>query len=178
MLNFMRKKRETTPSADAAATIENLKIPQEMNDVKNSDEIGENPVETESTIPHSKEIPEESVNPDPEETFVKKAIAFSEEKGINRSDIEEGLRVLREIRDGWSNGSLTTDMLTLVMKGLEYDVAVKAAREEGEIEGRNKQIDEKYMHPVESDGVPHLVNRYKTVNSSRISSIFDLARKA
>ncbi|MDE7438254.1 MAG: hypothetical protein K2M93_07185 [Muribaculaceae bacterium] len=193
MLNFIRKRKKPTESPPEVILEEEREETKESEEVKNTDEIDKNYIETkedeimneekEEEVKIEEKVAAENDNAikeeeSAEEKFEAMAKAFATERNIAESDMEAGIKVLKDIRDGWMSGELTTDMLALVMRGLEYDKAVKEAREAGEIAGRNTQIEEKYMRPIESDGLPHLAGSNVRKNSTRISSIFDLARHA
>lgn len=193
MLNFMRKRKKPTDSPPEVVLEEEREETNESEEVKNTDETEKNDNETkedeimneenEEIVKIEEELAPETDNAikeeeNAEERFMTLAQTFAKERNIEDSDLEAGIKVLKDIRDGWVSGELTADMLALVMRGLEYDKAVKEAREAGEIAGRNTQIEEKYMRPIESDGLPHLAGSNVRKNSTRISSIFDLARQS
>lgn len=150
-------------------------VPDDENAIKENEQ--NSPAAIQEMAEEKSEEPVEDAG-NSEDDFKSIAATFAKENGIADADLKAGMKILKEIRDGWRDGNLTTDMLALVLRGVEYDKAVKEAREAGELEGRNKQIEEKYMYPVESDGLPHLGGSCIRKKTSRISSIFDLARNA
>lgn len=193
MLDFIRKRKKPTESPPVMVLEDEMGETKESDEAKNTDEIEKNDNEMkedeimneekdeelkieEVTAPVNDNAIKEEENV--EEKFVTLAQTFAKERSIGDTDLEAGIKALKDIRDGWMSGELTTDMLALVMRGLEYDKAVKEAREAGEIAGRNTQIEEKYMRPIESDGLPHLAGSNVRKNSARISSIFDLAKQS
>lgn len=202
MLSFIKRKKKSIdnpPESSPLAEDEEKDEDKYKNNIdeieKNSEELIEeeimkeekeeeimpikgNESENSNAIKEIIEEVSESEEVNPEEKFAEIAQTFAKERGIEDADLEAGMKALREIRDGWQSGELTTDMLALVMRGLEYDKAVKEAREAGEIAGRNNQIEEKYMRPIESDGLPHLAGSNVRKNSARVASIFDLARQS
>ena len=203
MLKFIRKRKKPTESPPEVAFEEERESNEEeregneeSEEVKNTDEIEKNDKEMRNDEIMNEEKEEEKVEGKIEEViagenadaikeaesmeakFVSMSQTFARDKNIKDSDLEAGINAMKEIRDGWMSGELTTEMLALVMRGLEYEKAVKEAREAGEIAGRNRQIEEKYMRPIESDGLPHLAGANVRKNSTRISSIFDLARQS
>jgi len=111
--------------------------------------------------------------------FESEAEAFAKGREISGERLEEGVSCLDKIGKAWREGALTVEMLEVVIRGLDYERAVAQARSEGELEGRNAQIEEKYMRPADSDGLPHFSGKGNVGRSSRrTSSIFDLARDA
>ena len=111
--------------------------------------------------------------------FEIEARSFAKGRQYPDAQLEEGLSLMREIGMAWIDSALTVEMLEVLIRGLDYERAVAQAAEEGEIRGRNIQIDEKYMRPDDSDGLPHLPGKGNVGRGSRgVSSIFDLARDA
>lgn len=121
----------------------------------------------------------ESVRGGVSEEFRVEAAAFAKGREISAESMEEGIGKLEEIGSAWRDGSLTVEMLETVIRGLDYQRAVTAAYAEGELKGRNNQIEEKYMKAADSDGLPHPAGTGSATRSGkRFSSIFDLAREA
>lgn len=193
----IRKKREAeeprnenvnTPAEqiEAAGVIVEEAMPEESPDElhpepdleETENEIDEEIGESEKlpTSESSDEIGENDVLSD---SFVSRAEAYAKGKGLAESQLNEALGILAEIKGDPEAGEVSMEILDLIVRGLDYDRAVAAASAEGELRGRNTQIEEKYMRPAQSDGVPHLGSGGRAVRSAdRIASIFDLARNA
>ncbi|MDE6071332.1 MAG: hypothetical protein K2G53_02135 [Muribaculaceae bacterium] len=171
MLNFRKKKEEATVQDELPVGVEESSLESsEEGSLESSEEgvvsSGEGSLESEE-VPCG--ITDE---------FRIASEAFAKGKGLELTDVEKGINLLQEIGEGWRDGELTVEMLEIALRGLQFERAVAEAREAGEIAGRNLQIDEKYMHPVESDGIPHLGGSNARRSAERIASIFDLARNA
>lgn len=110
--------------------------------------------------------------------FVAMASAFARGRGMPSEELDSAMAELRRIGEGWRNGTPDVGMLETVIKGLDYDRAVAVASRDGEIRGRNAGIEETYMRPEESDGLPHLSGGGTARSGKRVASIFDLARNA
>lgn len=107
------------------------------------------------------------------------AESFAKGREIPAGQMEQGVKLLGDIGEAWCTGALTVELLEIALRGLDYENAVAKAFAEGELQGRNSQIAEKYMKPEDSDGLPHPSGQGNASRSSRrVSSIFDLARDA
>lgn len=113
------------------------------------------------------------------EKFMAEARGYAQGKGIAEEQLAEALELIEGLRKLRDEESPALDVLVTVLNGLDYERAVSESRIAGELEGRNKQIEEVYMRPETSDGLPHLGNGGSSRKPSRgIASIFDLARSA
>ena len=171
MLNFRKKKEEATVQDELPVGVEESALESSEEGVVSSEEgsleSGEEGLSENEEVPCG--ITDE---------FRIASEAFAKGKGLELTDVEKGINLLQEIGEGWRDGELTVEMLEIALRGLQFERAVAEAREAGEIAGRNLQIDEKYMHPVESDGIPHLGGSNARRSAEKIASIFDLARNA
>lgn len=171
MLNFRKKKEEATVQDELPVGVEESSLESSEEGVVSSEEDSLESGEEGSL--ESEEVPCGITD-----EFRIASEAFAKGKGLDLTDVEKGINLLQEIGEGWRDGELTVEMLEIALRGLQFERAVAEAREAGEIAGRNLQIDEKYMHPVESDGIPHLGGSNARRSAERIASIFDLARNA
>lgn len=171
MLNFRKKKEEATVQDELPVGVEESALESSEEGVVSSEEDSLESGEEGSL--ESEEVPCGITD-----EFRIASEAFAKGKGLELTDVEKGINLLQEIGEGWRDGELTVEMLEIALRGLQFERAVAEAREAGEIAGRNLQIDEKYMHPVESDGIPHLGGSNARRSAERIASIFDLARNA
>lgn len=180
MLSFKRKKEEEKVKDDSAAAAVAVEEVEEVSDDSVIDEIeGNREKEEADETPETVEDELDEKCPSGlDDKFMSIAGAYAEDKGIDSDSMKDAIALLKRIGEGWQDGTLTAELLEIAIRGLTYDEAVAKAREEGEIAGRNMQIEEKYMRPAEGDGLPHLSGSNVRRNASRIASIFDLARKA
>lgn len=167
MINF-RKRKETE---------EVLPLPQVMEtateeNVENS--IAEEPMDEEEVT--EPEVEEES---EAMKRFYTAAEAYAKGKGVENELFQEALGIIECLRKLGKDDTPTLDQLEILLRGLDFERAIAEAKKSGELEGRNKQIEDVYMSPEESDGMPHLGSTGSARKSSRgINSIFDLAKKA
>lgn len=104
---------------------------------------------------------------------------YAAKENIPDETKEKVIEIIREIGESWENGGLTLDHFMEILKCVEYDDKIVKAFADGELKGRNEQIEEKYMHPEESDGLPHPFGGSSIAGNRReITTIFDLARNA
>ena len=104
---------------------------------------------------------------------------YAAKESIPDETKEKVIEIIREIGESWENGGLTLDHFMEILKCVEYDDKIVKAFADGELKGRNEQIEEKYMHPEESDGLPHPFGGGSIAGNRReITTIFDLARNA
>ncbi|MBD5197295.1 MAG: hypothetical protein HDS18_06800 [Bacteroides sp.] len=171
MLNFRKKKEEATVQDELPVGVEESALESSEEGVVSSEE--DSLESGEEGLSENEEVPCGITD-----EFRIASEAFAKGKGLELTDVEKGINLLQEIGEGWRDGELTVEMLEIALRGLQFERAVAEAREAGEIAGRNLQIDEKYMHPVESDGIPHLGGSNARRSAERIASIFDLARNA
>lgn len=147
--------------------------PKENVEMKNTEETEESPSEPAN---ESSAAAEESES---ERQFRELAQAFAIGRGLPAEELEEALAAMKRLGEAWTAGKPTVEMLELTVKGLDYDRAVSKAIADGELRGRNMQIEQRYMKPVESDGLPHPSGRGGGKrDAGRMASIFDLARNA
>lgn len=152
---------------------EMIEEPTENVEMKNTEETEESPSEPAN---ESSAAAEESES---ERRFRELAQAFAIGRGLPAEELEEALAVMKRLGEAWTAGKPTVEMLELTVKGLDYDRAVSKAIADGELRGRNMQIEQRYMKPDESDGLPHPSGRGGGKRDAvRMASIFDLARNA
>lgn len=82
------------------------------------------------------------------------------------------------IQNAVNEGAVDESLFDILMKGVDYDRAVTAAAEAGELKGRNARIEELMAEEDESDGVPHPGTGSGRLGNRRVPSIFELARNA
>lgn len=177
------KKREEKPERKEEAVEADILQAEQVADVgetvivepNSPDEIGEiEETETVEELPQEEEKPE-GVTPG----FREEAESFAKGKELPSERLEEGIGMLKNIGEAWREGELTVELLDVVLRGLDYDKALGKAFAEGELKGRNTQIEEEYMRPEDSDGLPHPQGKGNAGRSAhRVASIFDLARDA
>lgn len=186
MLRILRKREELPePPIGAEALVElpddamafDVNDEEEEQSRETTDENGETVADDAESCGENISSAKEEIGFSPE--FEIEARAFAKGRQYPDAQLEEGLSLMREIGMAWTDSALTVEMLEVLIRGLDYERAVAQAAEEGEIRGRNTQIDEKYMRPDDSDGLPHLPGKGNVGRGSRgVSSIFDLARDA
>lgn len=101
------------------------------------------------------------------------------ENGWTDEEVDGAFRTLFEIVDDAILGKISPATLQLVMNAQNFDQAVAAASQEGEVKGRNTKIEETLRKQKTGDGTVHLdgKNEQKPVRSSQ-RSMFDLANDA
>lgn len=181
---FKRKDENPEPPVNAETLIEvDAFNPIEMDEAQES----EIPEPTESTESAETIEPDELTEIEKPEIksfgitdeFRIEALAFAHGRNITDDQLDIALTMIDDIGKGWSEGGLSLGMLEVIVNGLNFEHAVETARMEGEIAGRNSQIDELFMKQEDSDGLPHLSGKGNIGrNSGSASSIFDLARSS
>lgn len=169
MINFKRKNPEATVEVPAEETLPmNPETKnEESENLKNSEINSKENIELDGKAEKSGNF---------NESFLSEAKAYAKGKQIGNDQLDSALAFLNTIRKA---GECDIEMLECIIHGLDYSRAVSAAYNEGELQGRNTQIEEKYMRPQQSDGMPHPGGNGAANRSSRkTSSIFDLARSA
>lgn len=177
------KKREEKPERKEEAIEADLLQAEQIEDVgeavivepNSSDEIGK--IEETETV---EELPQEEKKPEGvTRGFRQEAESFAKGKELPAERLEAGIEMLKKIGEAWRTGELTVELLDVALRGIDYDDAVAKAFADGELKGRNTQIEEKYMRPEDSDGLPHPSGKGSASRSARrVASIFDLARDA
>lgn len=135
-------------------------------------------------IAEAVEKPEETAEPEINsfgitDEFRAEALAFAHGRNIADDQLDIALTMIDDIGKGWGEGGLSLGMLEVIVNGLNFEHAVERARMEGEIAGRNSQIEELFMKQEDSDGLPHLSGKGNIGRSAgSASSIFELARSS
>lgn len=170
MINFRKKKEnpEEEQDVDLADNLENAGMTDDSEMAENAETV--------------KEMPDISGKPDPEDAedvFMAEAEAYVRGKGIDESQLRDALDFIEGLRKLKDNEHPTLEMLETVLQGIDYSRAISEAKAEGELAGRNRQIEEVYMRPEATDGLPHLGDSGAVRKNNRsMTSIFDLARSA
>lgn len=112
------------------------------------------------------------------EEFVRNAKAYAMGRDIPEGELNDALDMLQSIGEAWTGGKLDLEMFETVLNGIIFHSAMEKARSEGEIAGRNARIEELYLQPEESDGLPHPISSGNATGSGNATSIFDLARSS
>lgn len=180
-MNILKRKKEeviTPPVKKEEDRVENMMIQPEEAD--NQEETDDTPIEIVEYNNKEEEsaVEEESTEEDNNgitEGFLREAEAFATGKGLNEAEFKEAIDGLKGIRD--KNAVVDIAMLEKVIKAINYDRDVAAAYNKGEIAGRNTKIEQLYMQPKKTDGLPHPKGNNSS-RSRRATSIFDLARSA
>lgn len=177
------KKREEKPERKEEAIEADLLQAEQIEDVgdavivepNSSDEIEEiEETEAVEKLPLEEKKPEGVTR-----GFRQEAESFAKGKELPAERLESGIEMLKKIGEAWRTGELTVELLDVALRGIDYDDAVAKAFADGELKGRNTQIEEKYMRPEDSDGLPHPSGKGSANRSARrVASIFDLARDA
>ncbi len=111
--------------------------------------------------------------------FEENARAYAFGRNVPEGDLNAALAWLEQIGEGWTGANLSMEMLEVVVNGVRYSQDLSDARNEGEIAGRNARIEELYLNPEDSDGLPHISSKGNVSKSSKsAASIFDLARSS
>ncbi len=169
------RKEETVDSVIQAAEMAAEEVQPENTEPYQPDEIGEIAMQEDIVETPGEEERQEGVTPE----FRLEAESFAKGKELPSERLEEGIGMLKNIGEAWREGELTVELLDVVLRGLDYDKALGKAFAEGELKGRNTQIEEEYMRPEDSDGLPHPQGKGNAGRSAhRVASIFDLARDA
>lgn len=104
---------------------------------------------------------------------------FQESHGLTDDQVDEVFGVLAGIVGDGIVGKFSVESMELAMKAINYDTAVKDARDEGEVAGKNARIDEKLRSRKKGDGVTALNGKNSTAGQrKRAMSIFDYADAA
>lgn len=101
-----------------------------------------------------------------------------QEKGASDEDIDNAMEFLVGIMKDGIVGKFSRESIEMAMKALGHDADVAAAAHEGEVLGRNAQIEEKLRKKNEGDGTAMLDGKNGSVRKPSNRSIFDLARDA
>ena len=101
-----------------------------------------------------------------------------QEKGASDEDIDNAMEFLVGIMKDGIVGKFSRESIEMAMKALGHDADVAAAAHEGEVLGRNAQIEEKLRKKNEGDGTAMLDGKNGSVRRPNNRSIFDLARDA
>lgn len=103
---------------------------------------------------------------------------FQQQRNLSDDDIDKiGTAWIQIVREGVL-GILSPETATLIADAIYHDKDVASAKEEGNIAGRNAQIDMKLRRAAQSDGVSNLAGRNASQSPQKPQSIFDLAREA
>lgn len=125
------------------------------------------------------EVSEEQDPESAEDVFLAEAEAYARGRGLDDEQLRDALDFIEGMRRLERDESPTLQMLETVLCGLDYHRAISEAKAAGELAGRNKQIEEIYMRPAATDGLPHLGDGGAARKKNRtMTSIFDLARSA
>jgi hypothetical protein len=97
--------------------------------------------------------------------FSTKAIEeFTEENNLKPEEAEKFLTDFDNILKEIYRGKITKETLTKIMRAVKHDEAVQAAKEEGEIKGKNEAIKaEKEKEKKPDDGIPALKKTGDTI---------------
>jgi hypothetical protein len=88
--------------------------------------------------------------------------AFKEESGMSEEDTGKFLTALNDLIGEVVDGKLTRKTLARMKKAVDYDMDVQTAAKQGEVAGKNAQIDtmkEKKAKKMEGDGLPNLTGQ-------------------
>lgn len=86
--------------------------------------------------------------------------------------------ILFSIVSDAADGVISTATAETLLRAVSFERAVGIALHEGEVKGRNAQIEEKILSPAKNDGVPSLQGAGRGYTPCRSKSIFDLAGEA
>lgn len=167
MINFRKKKpEEAVEKADVIEVADVIDVADEANEAEAAD------------VTEVADVTEEDLAA-AEEKFMQEVQAFAKGKGVDDAQLQESIDFIRGIRELKKDEFPTVEAVDLILRGFDFERAAAEARIAGELEGRNKQIEEVYMRPAEGDGLPHLGGSGSVRRTSRsLNSIFDLAREA
>lgn len=87
---------------------------------------------------------------------------FKEESGMSDEDAGKFLSALNDLVGDVVDGKLTRGTLARMKKAIDYDMDVQTAAKQGEVAGKNAQIDtmkEKKAKKMEGDGLPNLTGQ-------------------
>lgn len=102
-----------------------------------------------------------------------------QEKGVSDEEIDKAMEFLVNIMRDGIVGKFSRESIEMAFKAIGHDADVAAAAHEGEVLGRNAQIEEKLRKKREGDGTAVLDGRNNApVRKSPNRSIFDVARDA
>lgn len=80
---------------------------------------------------------------------------MQQEKGFTDEQVTKAFELLERIMLDVVAGNFEPSYIEMAIKALDYDNAVAAAEENGEIRGRNAKIEEQMEKPKKGDGVPY-----------------------
>ena len=92
---------------------------------------------------------------------------IQKQNGYTDEQIDQAMGHIVENATNVLMGKFTPEMIESAMKSLNYDKAVAAASEEGEVAGRNQKIEETLRRRGRSDGAPQLNGRNGTPAAQR-----------
>jgi len=83
---------------------------------------------------------------------------FADENKMTEEDSEKFLGQVDEMLQPIYQGKITKETLVKIKRALEYDTAVQAAKEEGEVKGKNEKItaEKEKQEKKSDDGLPHI----------------------
>ena len=93
--------------------------------------------------------------------------AIQKEEGLSDEDIDKGMSLIFEIvRDGIM-GKFTRESISMALKAINHDNDVELADREGEVRGRNAQIEEKLRRGGKNDGTANLGSKNGGSNAAK-----------
>lgn len=102
-------------------------------------------------------------------TSLENIAAKQEELGLSDEDVEKGMDKLADIVNEYNNGNLSMETIQMFLKAENHDADVAAASREGEVKGRNANIEEKLRKSRKENGsVPNLGGQNRHAEGRRI----------
>lgn len=123
-----------------------------------------------------------------EEEFQKNMLAttdmlekMQEERGISDDKMDAAMDLVWKIMGDAIVGKVTPETVDIALKAIDHDADVATARNEGEVAGRNANIEAKLRKPNKGDGTPNLAgsnNAPTRQKGKKPMNIFDYADAA
>lgn len=114
------------------------------------------------------------------EKNMKSTLAMLEQKqrelGLSDEQIDAAADWIKEVTNDAVIGIIKPETIDMALKAINHDADISAAREEGEIRGKNAKAEAKLRKPQRGDGTPTLAGANNAPAPSRNrGSIFDVA---
>lgn len=103
---------------------------------------------------------------------------LQQKNGLEDKQVDDAMEFLIGIIKDGILGKFSPESIDMAMKAINHDTDVAMANEEGEIKGRNANIEEKLRKREKSDGTARLEGGKGKPSQRHPSGIFDLAREA
>ncbi len=111
---------------------------------------------------------------------LEKLESMCQQEGIEEERVDSAIKWLSGVVNDYIVGKIDPVTVRMALKAEDFDSAVAAASEEGEVRGRNFKIEEKLQKRSSDDGIPSIggQNGIDKSQAKKRRSIFDIANEA